>query len=324
MFCAQKHTLVKLQKLDILFMMDASGSVTEPSFIQSLNFVSNFTEFFQIGPDNTQVSVYSFDNRNVYGFNLNKHQDTTSLRNAININNIHYYALKENFTMALQFARETVFAPENGARNDSLKVIIFITDGKSKVGNQVELLREQNIQIIAVGVGNQTDVETLKKIATSTSNVFTVGSYDAINTIQDFVLSPVLANKFCESGPCKNQGTCLNLQNDYHCLCLPGTSGKDCSIKVSMFLKCLASRSGDPNECDSNPCLNNGVCIDGINTYTCQCKGGYAGKNCQTNGYFRNNKEYIQSIWKMHLIPSILANTTYYRKYKSFKNNEVL
>ncbi|VDI20004.1 Hypothetical predicted protein, partial [Mytilus galloprovincialis] len=37
------------------------------------------------------------------------------------------------------------------------------------------------------------------------------------------------------------------------------------------------------NECASNPCHNNGTCNDRANSYTCSCKAGYNGVNCETN-----------------------------------------
>ena len=37
------------------------------------------------------------------------------------------------------------------------------------------------------------------------------------------------------------------------------------------------------NECASNPCQNNGVCISGFESYTCKCQSGYSGVNCQFN-----------------------------------------
>ena len=35
------------------------------------------------------------------------------------------------------------------------------------------------------------------------------------------------------------------------------------------------------DECASSPC-NNGTCSDMVNGYTCTCKLGYEGENCQT------------------------------------------
>lgn len=42
--------------------------------------------------------------------------------------------------------------------------------------------------------------------------------------------------------------------------------------------------SKDINECASNPCLNNGVCSDGINSFTCECRNGWTGPTCQYSG----------------------------------------
>ena len=37
----------------------------------------------------------------------------------------------------------------------------------------------------------------------------------------------------------------------------------------------------DINKCASEPCLHNGTCINGIDTYQCQCAAGYNGSHCQ-------------------------------------------
>lgn len=173
------------QKFDILFLVDASGSVTIENFEIALNFVRNFTRFFEIGPQFVQVSVFSFDNRNVYGFNLDKYQDKASLEAAINTQNIEYHELSENFTLALSYARNEVFAKENGERSDALNVIVFITDGKSEVGHEAELLKQENVQIIALGVGNETQIDNLRQIASSDNYVFNASSYEVIQTIEE-------------------------------------------------------------------------------------------------------------------------------------------
>ena len=50
--------------------------------------------------------------------------------------------------------------------------------------------------------------------------------------------------------------------------------------------KCI-SHLLDIDECNPNPCLNNGTCFDGIANYTCNCTTGFGGANCE-NGNILN------------------------------------
>ena len=36
------------------------------------------------------------------------------------------------------------------------------------------------------------------------------------------------------------------------------------------------------DECESSPCQNEGSCVDGDNSYTCNCLMGYEGDNCES------------------------------------------
>lgn len=78
----------------------------------------------------------------------------------------------------------------------------------------------------------------------------------------------------CVSNPCKNNGTCRDLVNDFTCShCLPGYTGKTCEE--------------DMNECSSNPCRHNGTCTDYVNSFTCACPVGFGGSTCdEETGFF--------------------------------------
>ncbi|KAK3607491.1 hypothetical protein CHS0354_010303 [Potamilus streckersoni] len=75
----------------------------------------------------------------------------------------------------------------------------------------------------------------------------------------------------CAMRPCLNNGNCINITSGtklYQCYCQPGFTGTNCEAII--------------NECGSNPCQNRGQCIDGINSYTCNCTGtGYRGSRCE-------------------------------------------
>ena len=45
------------------------------------------------------------------------------------------------------------------------------------------------------------------------------------------------------------------------------------------------------NECNSNPCYNNGTCIDLLNGYHCNCSVGYDGTQCELGKLFCEYKD---------------------------------
>ena len=48
---------------------------------------------------------------------------------------------------------------------------------------------------------------------------------------------------------------------------------------------CVCVCFSDIDDCADGPCNNGGTCIDGVNSYICDCIAGYTGANCQTGIY---------------------------------------
>ncbi|XP_068693084.1 von Willebrand factor D and EGF domain-containing protein-like isoform X2 [Montipora foliosa] len=112
----------------------------------------------------------------------------------------------------------------------------------------------------------------------------------------------------CLSFPCVN-GICLDLVNNYTCSCNVGYTGRDCDVVIktctedSCFPNVTCFKSGptiscgpcpfgftgdgkncrDINDCANHTCANGASCVDGINSYSCNCTTGFTGPYCKTD-----------------------------------------
>ncbi|XP_067158181.1 sushi, nidogen and EGF-like domain-containing protein 1 isoform X4 [Apteryx mantelli] len=114
----------------------------------------------------------------------------------------------------------------------------------------------------------------------------------------------------CESSPCLNGGHCVNLVDNYTCVCLEPFVGQRCEIDPSScedrscrnrqtcnyirpgryICTCSPGYYGNncqyggprvPSACLSNPCQNEGSCLEMEQGYVCECREGYTGQDCR-------------------------------------------
>ena len=59
----------------------------------------------------------------------------------------------------------------------------------------------------------------------------------------------------------------------------------------------------DTDECASNPCVNGGVCTDGIDVFTCTCAAGFMGVTCAVGKciIFSSLTTHCSSVWIIYV-----------------------
>ena len=99
---------------DIVFLLDASGSVGSTNFGKVKSFVHDLMTSFDIGSNAVQIGVDTFQTNHKAEFELNTYNTTRDVQAAIN--SITYAAGGTHTGEALKFVREHSFAAAQGMR----------------------------------------------------------------------------------------------------------------------------------------------------------------------------------------------------------------
>ena len=136
-------------KLDLGFILDNSGSVGYHNFERMKNFVKDLTDYYQLGRDDTRVSVMSFaDSANIHirfsAYFSNKYQFDNA------VNRILYTGGGTATASALNMAYNYMFTSGYGARSSGndlkkSKSKIKSANGFSLPGNNIWYTRTVNL-----------------------------------------------------------------------------------------------------------------------------------------------------------------------------------
>ena len=169
--------------MELVFIIDASGSVTKKNFNKTLSFIQKVVTNLQIASDKTRVAVIRFSSNAKVAFGLGAHNSVASLTNAMS--KIKYTGGGTSTSTALDLARKVVF---KNSRKNVPKVLVLVTDGRSDNQNQTiiaaDKLKKDAITIFTIGIGYINNYE-IRAIASSPSctHYYLLKSYQDIDTI---------------------------------------------------------------------------------------------------------------------------------------------
>ncbi len=186
------HSECPSRGLDLVFVMDSSGSVGERNFDLTKDFAASVTETFIINSEETQVGAIAFSGFANVSFRLDTFDDREGVLRGLE--QITFFDIpgngqpSTNTADALVTLRTEVLTTAGGARDESLaipRVAVVITDGKSSVNESETIpaaraVHDAGITVFAVGVGKNIDEEELTAIASRPQLVTLLSNFNII------------------------------------------------------------------------------------------------------------------------------------------------
>lgn len=156
-------------RIDLAFLIDASGSVGRANFRRCLTFVKNMARVFTISRRHTRFAIVLYSSRPSKIFGFNRYTELRSLLRAIA--GIRYTGGGTKTGYALSYTYQRVL---RSSRRRS-KVLIVMTDGRSydNVLRPAVRIRRSGIRILSLGVGKRYSMKQLLEMSANRRNVFT-------------------------------------------------------------------------------------------------------------------------------------------------------
>ena len=182
----------------MVFVIDTSGSIGSSRFQLIREFTADITAELIHNFPRSAVGVISFGTTAHLEFNLEAYTNLSALLSVINL--LPYRGGFTNTNLALSLLLSTARNGELGLRNDSSKVAILVTDGRSTQTSLTaadELHNSSIFDVFAVGIG-EADKDELQRIASGPELVFfkTDFSSTGLKQLEDIILPQLCIGKY--------------------------------------------------------------------------------------------------------------------------------
>lgn len=173
-------TMTCTNKLDIMLVLDGSGSISANDFRQVRDFSSRLAESFTIGDNATRIGIVQFSDNAQLELPLSG--DIAQVQAAIQ--QVQQIDGGTEIGAGITLAQSEI---EANGRADATPILILLTDGSSRDPVPVaQAAQRAGTRIIAVGVGGY-DIDQLQAIASEPKDqsVFIATSFDVLATIDE-------------------------------------------------------------------------------------------------------------------------------------------
>lgn len=178
-----------MEKADIYFLIDGSGSIRPEDFIEMKEFMKEAINMFHIGPDRVQFGIVQYSDKIISQLFLNQCASTAELKTAID-------DIRQGGggTTTGEALGKMALIFKGTARASVAQYLIVITDGQSSdpVAAAAQGLRDIGVNIYAIGVRDANTTE-LKEIANN--RMFFVYEFDSLKDIQQEVIRDICSSE---------------------------------------------------------------------------------------------------------------------------------
>ena len=164
--------------LDIIFLLDASGSVGKGNYLKEKEFIKIVTSRYELGTT-SQAAVIQFSDNASTAISLGSTKTAVLFASAVD--NIPYARGWTRIDLALSLAYNEYFSSD--VSNATKKLVILLTDGIQSrwtnmnppyipIKDTIQLLRSNAARIYAVTIGSNINMLTMKAITEKDDHIF--------------------------------------------------------------------------------------------------------------------------------------------------------
>ena len=175
--------------LDLMLVLDGSGSISAPDFAVMREFVRDMTSSFNIGPRDANVGIIQFSTTAELYTGLSDDPAVVSAA----VDNMTQFGDSTNIAAAIELAQDQFITRRAGIP----RVIVVLTDGRhNEAGNPVasaDISRAAGTAVFGIAVGDVDFSELVDIAGGDANNVITVSSFNGLSTILDILLNSTCA-----------------------------------------------------------------------------------------------------------------------------------
>lgn len=184
------------QYVNVGFLIDGSASMDlsgSGHFNKTLEFVKGFIEYLDVSKERAHVGLAIFSSGVYQVFNFGDYHNSTEAIAAVN--NAYFPKQGRHIGKALNYVRHKMFS-SNTLRKDVSNYLVLVTTGSSYdlIRTPAKTLRDRNVTVFAVGVGDDYDEEELREISSSDQVYGT--SFDGLKDLKKELKKQICFCKF--------------------------------------------------------------------------------------------------------------------------------